>query len=448
MIYSNLMIPHYRRLIFQVLILVFVAALVSVVTVTAYQQLPGDLVALTPLQAHVRAAGKACGLVALLLLFFQFFIAARFTFLDRVFALDRLLRWHRWLGAAAGVLAVLHPMLLYALDTYNLGALQWKLWPELTGAAALTLLTAVICTSLWRVFLELSFEAWRRIHLLAFPATVMAAVHGFILGSDMGGGWFFWFWMVLSSAYGALFIWIQLIGPHLKNRDRFTVVAVDRENYNTWTIALKPVSERFSYLPGQFVFLTPYGNNLPSQEHPFTLSSAPAAGGNITVTVKESGDYTGNIGRISPGDEARLDGPYGHFSYCLFEQDSLLLIAGGVGITPMISMLRNMAGTGDDRPVTLLWGNKEKRDMFLFDELTDLQEKLPALRIHHILSGQEWEGETGRITHSLLEKLLTDRDRSSRVFLCGPPPMMDAVHAALRVLGFPRRRIHTERFSF
>ncbi len=442
-------------------------ALVLGVVAAAYRQLPGDLAALTPLQAHVRAAGKACGLVALLLLFFQFFIAARLAFLDRVFALDRLLSWHRRLGAAAGVLAALHPMLLYALDTYNLGALQWYLWPELAGAASLTLLAAVICTSLWRAFLELSFEAWRRIHLLlAFPATVLAAVHGFRLGSDMAGGWFYWFWMVLSCAYGALFIWTQIIGPLLKKGDHFTVVAVKRENYNTWTIHLKPPgSKQFSYLPGQFVFLTPYGKNLPPQEHPFSLSSAPtpAAGGNITVTVKESGDYTKIIGRLSPGDQARVDGPYGHFSYCLFEREPLLFIAGGVGITPMISMLRNMDGTGDKRPVTLLWGNREKRDMFLSGELGALQEKLPGVKVHHVLSGPEEDGETHRITNGrktsglitgsrltwlLLERLLSEQDRSARVFLCGPPPMMAGVFRTLCGLGFPRRRIHIERFSF
>jgi len=124
------------------------------------------------------------------------------------------------------------------------------------------------------------------------------------------------------------------------------------------------------------------------------------------------------------------------------------MISGGVGITPMLSMLRYMADAGADRSVVLIWANRTQSNIFFREELDGMRSKLPRLRIHHVLSEDEgWPGEKGLVNLDLLRRLLTERDLRARVFLCGPPPMMEKVSAALRELGYPRARVHTERFS-
>ena len=125
------------------------------------------------------------------------------------------------------------------------------------------------------------------------------------------------------------------------------------------------------------------------------------------------------------------------------------MIAGGIGITPILSMLRHMAATGDDRPVTLIWGNRREDDIVYRQQLEALAAGPMNLRIHHVLSEQEsWPGLTGFVDAPLLGRVLSDEQLRGQVFLCGPPVMMASVGRALRSMNVPRRRIHTERFAF
>jgi len=393
--------------------------------------------------------GRMFGLVAAMLLMIQFAMSARLRILDRAFGLDVLLRCHAATGAAAGVFAALHPFLVFAGEGRKLGPLHPSQWPVLLGAAVLTALCVVICTSLWRAFLDLPHGSWRIIHWLTFVVVAGAAVHALVLGSDLVDLGPRIFWIVVIGAYAALFVWAKIVKPVLLRRHPWTVKSVTQVSHNTWNLELiGPTAAGLRYLPGQFAFLRPHHRGMPSEEHPFTLSSSPSRGDTISFTIKESGDYTDRIGEIQLGDAATVEGPFGRFSHLLHREGPLLMIAGGVGITPLLSMLRFLAEAGDKRPVTLICANRTQRDILFRDELEAMTETLPQLVVHHVLSNEPGHrGLTGYVDRALLERILSDTDCSARVFLCGPPPMMTLVADALRKLGFPRRRIHTERFS-
>jgi 3-phenylpropionate/trans-cinnamate dioxygenase ferredoxin reductase subunit len=114
----------------------------------------------------------------------------------------------------------------------------------------------------------------------------------------------------------------------------------------------------------------------------------------------------------------------------------------------MLSMLRYMADRGEGRKVTLVWSNKTEADILCREELEAIEAKLPNLSIHHVLTRQkDFQGPTGRLDRPMLKELLSECDHDAAVFVCGPPPMMDAVCKVLKGIGFKARRIHTERFS-
>jgi len=407
---------------------------------------------LGPAEGWLITIGKATGLGAATLLLMQFVLSARLKLLDRLFGLDRLLRVHRLLGATAGVLACMHPLFLYASATYEIGPVRSSAWPVYLGAAALVLLGVVICTSLWRVFLELPYGAWLWVHRMVFVVVVAAVVHAMRIGSDLRVGWTRVMATAALTGYAGLFIWAKLIRPLLLGGRRFTVTAVNQLNHNVCRIELAlPEGAAFRRFPGQFAFLKIRSRNVPAEEHPFTISSGPAQDGHIQFTIKASGDFTRLISKAAPGDLARVDGPYGLFSYALKTGPAqpLVMIAGGVGVTPMLSMLCDLSVREPDRQTTLIWANRTEEDIFARPFLEEVSAKMANLTVHHVLSRQaDWPGEKGRLDRAKLDRLLPSIRRDLQYFLCGPGAMMDSVKSYLLKLGARRRRIHTERFSF
>jgi ferredoxin-NADP reductase len=124
------------------------------------------------------------------------------------------------------------------------------------------------------------------------------------------------------------------------------------------------------------------------------------------------------------------------------------MIAGGVGITPMLSMLRYMLDMNDERKVTLVWSNRTPEDIVFESEFKEMERQLRGLKVHHVFTRQPGrEAESRRLDESDLRNLLAECSRKATVFVCGPPEMMECVHAAVRRIGFPKRAIKMERFA-
>jgi predicted ferric reductase len=204
-------------------------------------------------------------------------------------------------------------------------------------------------------------------------------------------------------------------------------------------------------MPGQFAWLTAWKSPFADAEHPFSISSSAEEREKIAFTVKELGDFTRTIKIMQPGQKVYLDGPFGSFSVDRHAHAPYFaFIAGGVGITPIMSMLRTLADRGDKRPLLLIYANQDWESVIFRQELEQLKEKLNLSLVHVLASPPEgWSGETGYITQSMLDRYLPKEKRrnSIEVFVCGPPPMMDTVEVALTRIGVPFGDYHSERFN-
>jgi predicted ferric reductase len=186
------------------------------------------------------------------------------------------------------------------------------------------------------------------------------------------------------------------------------------------------------------------------REHPFSFSSSAERDGSVTLTIKALGDFTSTIKDVEVGQRAYLDGPYGAFTIDRHRSPGYVFIAVGVGITPMMSMLRTLADRRNDQPLLLIYGSKTWEDVIFRDELEELKARLNNLRITHVISepSDDWPGERGRISKEQLARHLPG-DRNSRdYFICGPDAMMDEVERALTELGVSLAYFHSERYSF
>ena len=188
------------------------------------------------------------------------------------------------------------------------------------------------------------------------------------------------------------------------------------------------------------------------EEHHWTISSSPAQKSYISSTIKAVGDFTATIGRTRIGDTAAVHGPFGRYSYVLHpEERDLVFLAGGIGITPLMAMLRHMRDVGDTRSVTLLYANKKEAGIVFRDELQQIAAgKNPNLSLIHVLSRphENWTGETGHLDRDKIEKYCGPNLDEKTFYVCGPVKMAEGVMGILRKMGVPEWRIRREIFSF
>jgi predicted ferric reductase len=405
----------------------------------------------------VSELGRSAALIGFMMLALQPLLAGRFGWVERPFGFDIVIRYHRYMATLALTLIILHPVLLGAGDygfdmLYSLG----QPWHILAGKGALLVLVVAVILGMFRIPGRLGFERWRMLHDILFIAVLIPAfMHSRHAGTDLGIPWMRRIWTVTLAGALLAFAYHRLLRPFLLSRRPYRVIDVSRSAEKVWHITLAPPEGRqiFDYLPGQFQFVTFYRNRgLPEEEHHWTISSSPTERDSVGMTIKELGDFTATIGRTRPGDRAAVQAPFGRFSYLLHPDElDLVFIAGGIGITPLMSMLRHMRDTGSNLPVLLIYANRDRTSTIFLDELTAIERGgSPKLRVIHVLSdpGADWEGETGRIDRHRLERLCGGRFAERAFYVCGPPGLLKTVIDALARSRVPARRIHTEIFSF
>ncbi len=401
-------------------------------------------------------AGKNTALTGFTILILQSILAARYKFLTRPFGLDIVIRFHRLIALFAGLLIFAHPILLYAgtsggKTATSLGT-SWYIW---LGPVVLFALIINLVVSSRRKLFGLTFERWRSFHgVIGIVIFTGAFLHSWFAGSDLKQPSLQVIWIVLITAGLAVFLHHRFIRPIIIEKHPYTVTNVKPEAEKVWTIELEPSKgqEIFDYLPGQFHFITLHrSRDLPEEEHHFTISSSPENKKVIASTIKEIGDFTSTIGQTKAGDKVSVQGAFGRFSYCLHpEETDLVFIAGGIGITPIMSMLRCMRDRSEDYKVTLLYGNRTEPSIAFKNELDEMQAgDNPSLNVVHVLSkaDEQWTGEKGYITREILERYAGTDISGKTFYICGPVPMRKKTVANLKNMGVKDNKIRTEIFS-
>ena len=401
------------------------------------------------------ALGKLTGLIATYMVLTQFFLMGRFPNLERLWGLDGLSRFHQKNGRWSLLFLLLHPVLL-TLGTAQISQLgllgQFKdftfNYPYVLWAViGIGLFFAVILFSYSVVRLRLQYETWFSVHLLAYGAVFFSFWHQFESGTLLlTNKLFYGYWAALYIFVFGLHLIFRVLGPVYKyNRHKFRVARVVRETPSTVSIYISGAHlDQFGVHPGQFMIVRFFTRNLLLQSHPFSLSMMPD-GKELRITVRELGDFTRQLQNVSAGTRVMIDGPYGVFTDLFSVSKKVLMIAGGIGITPIRSLMEEMLAKGKD--VVLLYGNRNEGDIVFRNELEQLAQKYSS-RVIFVMSDQEnFVGEKGKIDEEKIVRLVPDVT-TREVYLCGPVPMMEGLSRSLQGVGVQKDLIHYEKFAF
>lgn len=401
------------------------------------------------LDGWLTGAGRITGLLAGYACAVLLALMARVPVLDRVVGTDRLARWHAAGGRYTVFLALAHTALIIwgssvssrtnVIDQTTTMVFAYE--DVLQGTIGLLLLIGVGVVSARAARRRMSYETWHYLHFCTYLAVFLAFFHQLSNGADfVSDRPARTAWYALYLGVAALLLWNRFLTPVRRAlRHRLRVAEVHPEAPGV--VSVYVTGRRLGELgaqPGQFFrwrFLAP-GHWWAA--NPFSLS-APPDPRHLRITVKEAGGHSRAVAGLRPGTRVWAEGPYGAFTAARRSSPKVLLLGGGVGITPLRPLFETLPGD-----VTLVYFARRAEDLALRGELDEIAAARGA-RVHYAVG--EGAGTSLPLTADALGAVIPDL-AAHDVYVCGPPGMTEAARRALRGAGVPRRRIHHESFAF
>ena len=410
-----------------------------------------DTSMLAGLGEWLTAAGRLTGLLGGYTVAVVLMLMSRAPWIDHSLGTDRLARWHAMGGRYLTGLLTAHAVLItwgYAVTAQSGVLAETKLLmvavPDvLLATIGFALLLSVGIVSARKVRGLVSYETWYLLHLITYVAVGLSFLHVLSAGADFQTGWAKAAWIALYSAVAVALLWYRWLVPvrdALRHRLRVSSVVTESPGVVSITVSGTGL-DRLGVQPGQFFrwrFLTPRGW---WQSHPYSLSAMPTTDA-LRITVKELGDHSSDLQGLRTGTRVIAEGPYGAFTPARRRGHGVLLLAGGIGITPLRTMLERLGP--DTGPVTLVYWAGQRDEVIFADELDTLAQA-GHVDVHYALGGRGSDADV-LVDRRLLRLVADIADRDA--FVCGPLRFMDEARDSLLRCGVPVSHIHTEQFTF
>jgi predicted ferric reductase len=393
--------------------------------------------------AALKSLANLCALTGTAAFAVSVILGARLRLVERALGgADQLYRVHRMIGAATPLLLTGHPLLVAAskaISSLPAGLAIFTPaagWDVFLGVIALI---GLVLALLFPRLRSLKHETFMLVHRALGVVFVLGGLHVLLVPVTWTLPPPLLAYLLALLAAGALaIVYRSALGRFVVQRHRYHVAEVNRLGGSAVELVLAPAGTGMTFLPGQFAFLTILDEQLPRETHPFSITSAPSDP-RVRMVVKALGDYTTRLLDLRPGGTALLEGPYGGCSYLRVANRRQIWIAGGVGVTPFLSMARSLGGAPYD--IDFYYCTERAEDTFFLDELFMLSDQTPRLRIIPIR-----KISLGHITVNDLQAASGDLPRYD-ILLCGPPVMVRNLRTQLLARGVPPAQIHFEDFA-
>jgi len=360
--------------------------------------------------------------------------------------LNNVYKKHNILGQYAFIMLLFHPLLLlprYAASNKEAAAFLFfsSDFARNFGIFSLALMILLIVLTL---YLKPKYNLWKITHKFFGLALFLGGLHAFLIPSFVMQNPPLSIYVLGFAVLGlTAFTYRTLLGWLLVKKYDYSVEKIIKLDDEVVEISLKPLKNKINYQSGQFIFIAFKQAGLTSESHPFSISSSPDEE-YLKITVKKLGDFTGKLFQVlQTGASAKIEGPFGIFSYQKSNNHDQIWIAGGIGITPFVGMAKNLLHDAKDYNIYLFYCIKEEEKAVYADLLKKIEQTISS-SLKVILF---YSNENGRISFAKI-KNLTDKAFQRDAFICAPPKMIASLTADFVNNGVNKYQIHSEEFNF
>jgi predicted ferric reductase len=425
-------------------------------------------IALLPLMTAVVSGPESVGgwpefssglaFIAAALVFLQFLTSGRFESLSGRIGIDRVMGFHRLSAVALVAFGAMHPL------SYVGAALLEDPWAAVhrlvamlsayrmrSGVAALAILFLAVAFASLRSSRFVRYEYWRASHgLFTITGAGLVLHHALTVGSYSAEAGVKFAWLALAALAVGAGLMIYVARPWRMRREDWRVRGVRRIGEGVVEMTLRgPGDTAFDFGAGQFIWMTVAPFRPPLHDHPFSIASSPTELPELRLIVREAGDCTNRFAAIEPGRRVFIDGPHGSF---VLPQSArrVVMVAGGVGIAPLVGILEDAVAKQDKRSFHLLYAARSAESLAGIERLRELQSRLDLTLTCCLDQRCDDPGiDAGPLTDAKIAELLSGIPAEKvTALICGPAGLMEKVADRLLALGVPAAQIHYERFDY
>lgn len=383
----------------------------------------------------------------LILMCWAFIMSTRTRPVEWLFGgLDKVYKAHRHIGESAFFLIFLHPVFLAVgqADSVSGFFLYWWFsgdWVRNTGLIALAIFILLVVLS---IYSTLAYHLWKQSHNFFGALLVLIVLHAVLANGEIMRypvlmAWH-GMWVTLALiAYTYIRFFYRWIGP----LHDYAVESVAEIGDAITEITLKPKGRPLRPAPAQFIYVSFAADAVDKEAHPFSISNSAEAA-HLRISIKRLGDWTRDVAQIKQGRSARVWGPYGHFAELALEEAHipLVMIGGGIGIAPFLSLVASEAFAKRAGKSTLIYAVPDKSSAVYLEELRTREKALPHFTLH-----VHYSDEAGYVDRAYLESIMEEPFLDCLFMICGPASLMAGMRTVLTDAGVSARQIITEEFE-
>jgi len=396
------------------------------------------------LRGALTLGAKICAFAGFAGFAWSLILGTRLRVIESLFGgLDKVYLAHRIIGGTSVILVLMHPIFLSARSIAGNRSLL-NLWNPLSADFYLAMgivgfLVAAIVTII-TYWVKVKHQTFIQIHRFFGWVIIPFMLHTFLSHGAIASNGPLRRYMLILSILGVIaFFYHSIFGAWLVRKYRYKVMAV-KQFGDAVELDLKPRLRPMAFTPGQFAYVTLKDDDLDSESHPYSFSSSNRER-LVKFVVKNLGDYTANLSKVDVGDEAYLRGPHGSFSYLNTKNKKQVWIAGGIGVSPFLSMARSLR-KNSAYDIEMFYCTKTHSEQVFFNDLNKIAKKHKRFNLRGIC-----EDEQGFLTAERIQAIVPDLNERD-VFICGPPIMMQSLQQQLIEKGLLGDQIHFEQFSY